>query len=155
MKGVLSFAPDLAVMLKWIKVANLQWRIPMVKNILITTLLAFNAIIVFPIKGQSLTDREAIIQSLAGKNIDGKFRWRPKDQNLKKLAKDIIMNKETEFTANGLCLVTSALSGDEFDDFNDSFFLNNLIVSLDLKKLINECAIVRSHLNGIYIMRHL
>ncbi len=117
----------------------------MVKNILITTLLAFNAIIVFPIMGQSLTDREAIIQSLAGKNIDGKFGWRPTDQNLKKLAKDIIMNKETEFTANGLCLVTSALSGDEFDDFNDSFFLNNLIVSLDLKKLINECALVRSH----------
>ncbi|MBK8109308.1 MAG: hypothetical protein IPK46_02695 [Saprospiraceae bacterium] len=116
----------------------------MVKQFLITTLLAFNAIIVFPTMGQSLTDREAIIQILADKNIGGKFRWRPKDQNLKKLAKDIIMNKETEFTANGLCELLR-----HCQEMNLTIlmilFLNNLIVSLDLKKLINECAIVRSH----------
>lgn len=85
-KGVLSFAPGLAVMPKWIASCKLAIAsIPMVKNILITTLLAFNAIIKFPIKGQSLTDREAIIQSLAGKNIDGKFRSAAKRSESKKI----------------------------------------------------------------------
>ncbi|MBK7222166.1 MAG: hypothetical protein IPH94_12820 [Saprospiraceae bacterium] len=70
----------------------------MVKQFLITTLLAFNAIIVFPTMGQSLTDREAIIQILADKNIDGKFAWRPSDSQLKKLAIEIIINQDTEFS---------------------------------------------------------
>lgn len=119
----------------------------MVKQFLITTLLAFNAIIVFPTMGQSLTDREAIIQTLAGKNIDGKFAWRPTDRALKKLAVEIILDNDTEITEDGLCLVSNILTGDEYDDINDSIFVNSLVSKIEPSRLINNCGMVRSHFN--------
>ncbi|MBK7222168.1 MAG: hypothetical protein IPH94_12830 [Saprospiraceae bacterium] len=107
--------------------------------------MAFNAIIVFPTMGQSLTDREAIIQTLAGKNIDGKFAWRPTDRALKKLAVEIILDNDTEITEDGLCLVSNILTGDEYDDINDSIFVNTLVSKIEPSRLINNCGMVRSH----------
>ncbi len=117
----------------------------MVKQFLITTLLAFNAIIVFPTMGQSLTDREAIIQTLAGKNIDGKFAWRPSDRALKKLAVEIISNQNTEISVNGLCRISTVLTKEEYDDYNDSIFLNTLISKIDPNQFINTCGMIGSH----------
>ncbi|MBK7788838.1 MAG: hypothetical protein IPN73_08580 [Saprospiraceae bacterium] len=119
----------------------------MVKQFLITTLLAFNAIIVFPTMGQSLTDREAIIQILADKNIDGKFIWRPSDSQLKKLAIEIITKQDTEISVKGLCRIITVLTKEEYDDNNDSIFLNTLISKIDPNQFINTCGMIGNHFN--------
>ncbi len=52
-------------------------KIIKISLILLCTITALDA--------QLLSDKEAILQRLQGKNIDGKYTWRPKDRELKKL----------------------------------------------------------------------
>ncbi len=94
---------------------------------------------------QILSDEEAIIQRLQGKNIDGKYTWRPKDKELKKLAIDLILKKEDVITEKGLMSLSFILTGDEYDDPNDSFFLNRLISFTDVEIISKECAFITSH----------
>jgi hypothetical protein len=109
---------------------------------IIAILICFFAI---ALNGQNLSDKDAIEKSLSGEDISGRFRWRPKDRELKRLAKEIIIDREKEIANDGISLITFILTGDEYDDENDSFFLNTLIDFVDVQTLIYECAFVRSH----------
>lgn len=94
---------------------------------------------------QFLSDEEAILLRLQGKNIDGKYTWKPKDKELKKVARELVMKNMDLVTVKGIKSLAFILTGDEYDDKNDSFFLNTLIDFVDVETLINECAFVGRH----------
>lgn len=112
---------------------------------IIITLIIATVFNISPILGQQLSDRDAIIQILADKNFGGKFAWRPSDSQLKKLAIEIITNHDTEITDRGLCRIITILTRDEFDDYNDSIFLNTLISKIDPNQFINTCGMIGNH----------
>lgn len=97
------------------------------------------------LNAQFLTDEEAILRRLQGRNIDGKYTWKPKDRELKKLAKELVTENMDIVTIKGIKSLAFILTGDEYDDKNDSFFLNTLIDFVNVETLIKECAFVGRH----------
>lgn len=117
----------------------------MVKTLLISTFLLINLIAAIPLCGQKLSDLEAITQTLAGKSVDGKYRWRRTDRELKKLAINIINDDNSKISVDGLCRIVSIFTGDEYDDANDSILLNTLISKIDPNQFINTCGMIGNH----------
>ncbi len=112
------------------------------KLILITILTFVSSL---SMQAQTLSDEEAIYKRLKGENIDGKYTWRPTDEELKELAKKLILERRSEITEKGIQSLSFILTGDEYDDQNDSFFLNTLIDIIDVQTLIKDCAFVGRH----------
>lgn len=117
----------------------------MVKTLLISTFLLINLIAAIPLCGQKLSDLEAITQTLAGKGVDGKYRWRSTDRELKKLAIKIINDDNSKISVDGLCRIVSIFTGDEYDNANDSILLNTLISKIDPNQFINTCGRIGNH----------
>lgn len=117
----------------------------MVKILFISTFLLINLIVAIPLRGQKLSDLEAITQTLEGKSVDGKYRWRRTDRELKKLAIKIIIDYKSKISVDGLCRIVSIFTGDEYDDVNDSILLNTLISKIDPNQFINTCGMIGNH----------
>ncbi len=94
------------------------------------------------VNAQKLSDEQAIEAMLQGKNIDGKFTWRPTDKNLKKLAYQKMTDGKTPITTSGLWSVTSIFTRDEYDALYDSLFLNILISKLDRDSIFRRLSLI-------------
>lgn len=94
---------------------------------------------------QKLTDEQAIIQTLKGVNIDGKFTWRPRDKSLKEVALRYMMDYKVEVSTDGARLVSYILTGEEYDSEYDSLFLSALVVRLGVDSLFERTDFIRNH----------
>lgn len=111
----------------------------------IITIVLLTFVSLYSMHAQTLSDEDAIYKRLKGDNIDGIYTWRPTDKELKEKAKELILEKRDEITFKGIRSISFILTGDEYDDQNDSFFLNTLIDFVDVQTLISECVFVRTH----------
>lgn len=103
-------------------------------TILLFLLFLANGIVVC----QGLTDRDAIVATLKGESLDGKFTWRPTDAQLKMIAKKNLASNGNEFTANGILQLVFILTGDEYDDYYDSVFLNTAYALVEIDTIMSR-----------------
>lgn len=86
-------------------------------------------LLLFPVtvSSQILEDREAVAKMLAGEKIDGKFRWRPGDKELKKTSLELLTATNIEKTIAGSLLLIKTMTSENYDTENDSLFLDVLL----------------------------
>lgn len=95
---------------------------------------------------QRLSDTAAIQMMLQEGSTDGLFRWRPNDLVLKRLAISMLYSDSIIINNKGLSNLVFVLTGDVYDDVNDSLFLEALFLRrVRIDSFFSNARFMRNH----------